>query len=113
MSHILEDVVGGSKVKRVMRETWGHLRAKPGRHRGILIFACTEYGQPAVIRSDFEGVSGSPWYFQAEQEFVNRHAVDSASVYVFRGDYVRRKGDDCGRFEGDIRKIDPLMLLAI
>lgn len=111
MSRILTDFLSEGKWKKVQEETWGHLKAKPGHHRGYMVFACGEYGDLVSIASDFEGVSGSPWFFQSHQDFIAEHAPKRGKLYVFVGEYRRLKGDDCGRFVGKVTPVDPASLL--
>jgi len=108
---ILIDTLQESKWLRVQKETWGQLKAKPGAHRGYMVFACGEYGDLVSIVSDFENVSGSPWFFQSHQDFIGEHALERGKLYVFTGEYRRKKGDDCGHFVGKVTEVDPKSLL--
>lgn len=111
MAKELVDALSEGKWLKVQQGTWGHLKAKPGHHRGYMVFACGEYGDIVSIVSDFDGVSGSPWFFQAHNDFIGDHALERGKLYIFRGEYRRKKGDDCGHFVGDVKALDPASLL--
>lgn len=107
MSRQLIDRLWESKWLKVQGATWGHLKARPGAHRGYMIFTRGEYGDLISIASDFEGVSSSPWFYQAQQDFIgDQTGLEGGKIYIFAGLYIRKRGDDCGRFEGSIRHLD-------
>lgn len=109
----LVDALAEGKWLKTQSETWGHLKAKPGTHRGYMVFACGEYGDIISVVSHFEGVSGSPWFFQAHTDFINHQELERGMLYRFVGEYRRSRGDDCGSFHGSVTPIGPDALLRI
>lgn len=111
MPRELIDNLSEGKWLRVQEETWGHLKAKPGHHRGWMVFTCGEYGDLISVRSDFKSVPASPWFFQSHEDFICENATERGKLYLFVGEYVRRTGDDCGHFVGKVTEINPVCLL--
>jgi len=112
MTRDLVDFMAASKAKKAIKDTWGHLRAKPGKHTGYIIYTCAEYGELVSIASSFSGVSGSPWFYQAQHDFMANNSPNRGEIYLFTGYYKLGKGEDnVGSFHGDISEIDPLVLL--
>lgn len=109
----LLDALEEGKWLRIQRDTWGHLKAKPGSHRGYMIFALGEYGDFVSIASRFDTVPGSPWFHQSHMDFISEHALERGKLYVFVGEYHRGKRDDCGHFTGEVKEIDPEDLLNL
>ena len=109
----LIDQLWEGKWRVVQEVAWGHLRAEPGEHRGYMIFTCGEYGDIVSIISEFEGAGGSPWFYQAQQGFLFEQEVEDGCVYVFVGTYTMNKGDDCGRFVGEVTEMDPKVLIGL
>ena len=107
----LLDALALSKKQAVMRETWGHLKPKPGEHRGYMVFACGEYGDLVSIVSSFDGVGGDPWFHQEHMDFIAEHASERGQLYVFVGSYQWDAKAGRGRFEGNVTPVNPELLL--
>jgi len=89
----------------VMAATFGHLAPKRGTtYPGSILFTQTEYGQLVPIRSKFEGLPDSPWFFEHLHDFVGEKATEAGQVYRFEGDYVTFKNGS-HRFRGKITKV--------
>lgn len=91
----LVDAFEQSKREAVMQGTWGHLAAKPGRkYYGYAIFALCEDGLYALIKYEFDDVSG-PWHHQHLLNFISKKAKDYGTIYKFTGYYKAFKNGNC------------------
>lgn len=103
-------LIDSGTQERVVRETWGHLAPVPQqKYSGTIIFAEGTYGDIVVLRSQFEGLDGSPWYFEDEQDFVGGYILkqsgaEEGPVYKFTGYYQKCKNER-GRFVGKTHKL--------
>lgn len=64
--------------QQVLKETWGHLAPKRNKkYRGFIVFAIGCYGSdylnPTVLSCELEGLSDSPWFFDALMEWLSSH----------------------------------------
>ena len=108
----LIDALWESKWLAAQNETWGHLKAKPGAHKGYMLFTCTEYGITLPIVSDF-GVGGSPWFYQAQHDFVYAQNTEEGEIYLFVGYYTMpATKDSVGYFDGKVERLDLKQLLT-
>jgi hypothetical protein len=81
----------------VLHNTWGHLAPEPRkRHKGYLLFAFGEFGDMISIKSDFKGLSDSPWFYDALNDFMDKHSKRRGTVYRFDGDVMMCKN---GKFK--------------
>jgi hypothetical protein len=89
----------------VMRDTWGHLHAKPKTvHKGTILFTQAENGTYIVIRSDFPTMDGGPWEYEAMDDYVADRAREAGVVYRFEGECrISLKGNY--RFVGKAKKV--------
>ena len=78
--------------RQVTQATWGHLAAKKGKiYHGRIVYAVGIYGSdrlnPTVLLSEFEGLSNSPWEYDAVQAFLQYKDTpkDEGCVYEFVG----------------------------
>src|ERR1700741_2081802 len=88
----------------IFAETWGHLAPRKNKlYRGSIIFAVGIYGDdalnPTVLKSSFEGLEDSPWFFEAQAEFLAGLDFEEGCVYRFEGTFRNYV------FKGDCRKL--------
>lgn len=84
----------------VMESTWGHLAPKSNKsYKGFVIFAIAVDGLHCLIDYDFKGLDGSPWLYDALQDFIGKNAVKEGAVYRFDGVFRNYE------FSGAIREI--------
>lgn len=95
------------KPEEVLRDTWGHMAAKPKKeYTGYVIFAasCYDSGELSAIKVEFKDaqgreLNGGPWMYDAVQELMCAQKVDRGEVYRWEGrvkDY---------KFKGHLRKL--------
>lgn len=76
----------------VMEDTWGHLRPQPRRsYKGSILFAVSAYSAfgVSVIDTEFDGLPGSPWFYEDLCDWLNedeRYKLEPG-VYRFTGTY--------------------------
>jgi hypothetical protein len=71
-------------------ETFGHLAPKKNKtYKGRIVYAIGCFGDdrlnPTAIYCEFEGLSSSPWFFDAMQEFLSSNDCKEGYVYEFVG----------------------------
>ena len=103
------DAYAERKFQRVMKDTWGHLKATPGRHKGFIVLYWSGYGGDyGVLDSSFEGVEDSPWLYDHMLLYVeylqDSKKIDQGHVWRFDGEYVLR--EKSFRFVGRVRQVD-------
>lgn len=90
---------------RVMGATWGHLAPKTQtKYAGTILFAHGEYGDLVPLRTAFEGLPDSPWFFSDMQDWIAQQRTEAGQVYFFRGTYQKFKTGGF-RFVGHCRPI--------
>ena len=103
---------------KVMRDTWGHLDAKPRQtYSGYIIFALSEYpgDGSTVVKVDFgDDTPGGPWFYEDLHEFVDRKChppyprkskgLAEGCIYRFDGTYMAFKNGK-SRFSGKIKRV--------
>jgi hypothetical protein len=91
------------KTAKVMRDTWGHLDAEPGkRYRGSILFAEGEYGDLVILRVDFGEAGNGPWFHEAINDWLIEQETESGEMYRFEGYYLLTKRGE-HRFRGNVR----------
>lgn len=89
----------------VMHQTWGHLAAEPRvKHYGTMLFCRGEYRDIIPIRTKFDTVGDSPWFYAAMQEYIFERAQEDGAVYSWDGYYMMQKNGK-GVFVGKSRKL--------
>jgi hypothetical protein len=100
------DAYGERRAGEIMRETWGHMDARPGvRYRGHIIFAESQFGsQRFVLASDFGNAGYGPWFYEGICEWIDSQDIEEGRLYRFDGIYCLRTG---GRHEfvGETRPV--------
>jgi hypothetical protein len=98
---------------RVMSNTWGHLAPKVDQpYHGTIIFANNSYGEVLLVRDDFPGMDGNPWYYGHVHDFIGDYQFDEGSegtLYIWRGTYTMKmvNGDETkGVWQGKTEKLD-------
>ena len=90
---------------RVMHDTWRHLLPEKGReYPGTMLFTKGEYGDCISIKSEFKGLPSSPWFYDAQQDFIFEQAKDKGVLYWFEGKFRRWKNGKM-RFSGTVQKM--------
>lgn len=89
---------------KVMADTWGHLRAQPGRYPCTLIVAV---GLRSATLVDYDiQLCDSPWLAEDLHAFIMGLPGDMPDgIYIFTGIYRVFKTLDTGRFTGKHRHI--------
>ena len=102
---VTEWVVGGPKREDVMRDTWGHLDAKPGvEYPGKIIFAESCYGGEQVILSAEFGDAGyGPWFYEGIHDWLCDQDTEVGKIYTWTGTY---RLDSEHHFEGTVKAVD-------
>jgi hypothetical protein len=91
---------------QVMAATFGHLAPEPRkRYPGTILFTHTDYGQLVPIRSHFQDLPDSPWFFEHLNDFVADKATKAGAVYRFKGTYILFKNGKA-QFSGKIVELD-------
>jgi hypothetical protein len=71
----------------VQKDTWGHLAPRRNKtYHGYIVFSITCYGNMEVIDTDFKGLDGGPWLYDAIQEFVFQDWKELREGAIFRWD---------------------------
>ena len=92
--------VDESYKEAVMENTWGHLAPRRNiQHKGLMLFARSEYGDLVILNSAFAGLDDSPWLFQAMMDFVCEN-TPAPGIYKFTGSFRNYK------FVGDVAKVE-------
>ncbi len=76
----------------VMKDTWGHLAPKKNKtYKGRIVYAVGCFGSddlnPTPIVCEFDGLDGSPWFFDAINEFIQSQDNNPGCVYEFKGGF--------------------------
>lgn len=102
MTGIVEHVVGGPRPEEVMRETWGHLDAKPGvEHPGTILFAGGAFGgERIILRSEFGDAGYGPWFYRGIHDWLCEQEIEDGKIYEFTGFYMLE--GDAHVFDGEI-----------
>jgi hypothetical protein len=80
----------------VMANTWGHLYPEPRKkYPGFVIFAHSAYGDLVVIKSEFDDLPDSPWFFEDLRMLLMKYETESGKVYRFDGYYMKYKNGNC------------------
>ncbi len=93
-------------VEAVLHDTWGHLKAVPGRdYEGHIVFAHTCHGELTILDWSFGDLSGGPWLPHEMMDFISSKVpidTDGFRLWCFRGVFRELKNGK-GRFRGTIR----------
>lgn len=82
------DVMGGSKVEKVLQDTWGHLAPEPGReYSGWILAARTVYGDAFILDYHFDDLCDSPWFCDGMHGFIFDEIEVEPGLYRFEGTY--------------------------
>lgn len=104
MAGVVEDVLGGRKVERVMRDTWGHMDANPGtRYKGTILFAECEFSGDGTVAlaCDFGNAGFGPWFYEGIQDWLFEQETEPGFIYRFEGYYQLARGGH-HKFVGEI-----------
>jgi len=83
-----------------MEATWGHLAPKEDKsYSGFIVFSIACDGLYCLIDYDFKKLDGSPWLYDALQEFVGDNAKEHGKVYRFDGTFRNFE------FDGTVKEI--------
>lgn len=94
--------------------TFGHLAPELGReYAGSILFAHGEYGDYLPIRTKFEELPDSPWFFEGMCDFIMDHGADghhdSGKVFWWTGTYSFTADDETGetthQFDGEVVEV--------
>lgn len=101
------DAYAERKTAEVMRDTWGHMDAKPGvRYEGEIVFAAGAYGGECIIlRAEFGAASYGPWFYEGVHAWLWEQEMEDGNVYRFTGSYTLGP-DGSQAFSGDIALVD-------
>lgn len=105
-----ETIVFGTAVPKpeeVLRDTWGHMAAKPKKvYTGYVIFAVGCYGGNSceAVKVEFKDsrgreLDGGPWMYDAVQSLMTSQKVDRGEIYRWEGEVKGYK------FKGHLRKL--------
>lgn len=97
----------------IMRETWGHLDARPGvEHPGQIVFAEGAFGGERIVLSvDFGDAGDVPWFYAGIHEWLLDQDAEPGSIYRFDGVY-RLAADGANEFVGEVRKVADVLALG-
>lgn len=102
------DAYGERKLEEILRDTWGHLDAKPGvKYPGTIVFAEGAFGSELIILSSEFGDAGyGPWFYEGVSDWLRaQDYTDPGKLYQFKGWYrLSRKG--AHTFSGAVAVID-------
>jgi hypothetical protein len=85
---------------QVIESTWGHLAPKKNKsYSGWIVFSIAADGLYCLIDYDFKKLDGSPWFYDALQDFIGDNAKERGKVYRFDGTFCNYV------FEGTIRQL--------
>lgn len=94
------------KVEAILDDTWGHMRAEPGRfYTGHILFAMTCNREITVLDWEFEDLCGGPWFPEHLMEFIESKVptnLEEFRLWRFDGTYRATKNDRY-RFSGKVR----------
>lgn len=99
------EVTGARRYTMVMRETWGHMDARPGvEYPGTILFAEGAYGgEQMILRADFGEEAGyGPWFYEGIQDWLSEQETEPGELYLFTGSY--RLAGDGHEFTGTIAR---------
>lgn len=92
----------------VMHHTWGHLAPEPRKqHRGYILFTRGEYREEVCIRSAFQGVKDSPWFYNGLHDFIHiqlKRRDTYGRIYRFDGTVMMCKNGKF-KFSGKVRSV--------
>jgi hypothetical protein len=93
-------------VEAVLHDTWGHLKAVPGRdYRGHVVFAHTTNREVVVLEWEFEDLCGGPWFPNQLMDFVSSKVpmnTEGFRMWRFEGTFRELRNGN-GRFRGTVR----------
>lgn len=93
-------------VEAVLQDTWGHMRAEPGRvYSGHVIFAHSCNRDTTVLDWQFEDLSGGPWFPHQLMEFIDSRVpvgTEGFRIWRFDGTFTEMKNGKA-RFRGKVR----------
>lgn len=72
-----------------MRDTWGHLDARPGvKYAGTIIFAEGQYGgERIILHADFGNAGYGPWFYEGINDWLCEQDTEPGKLYHFTGCY--------------------------
>lgn len=86
-----------AKIENVYREiaaqaTWGHLAPRKNRtYGGRVIWALGCFGSdhlnPVPLVCEFDGLSSSPWFYEALIDFLSEHSTEEGTLWRFDGTF--------------------------
>lgn len=89
--------VGGPDPGEIMRDTWGHMDARPGvKYPGSILFAEGAFGGELIIlRSEFGAEAGyGPWFYEGIHDWLCKQETEPGHIYHFDGWYrLSRSGE--------------------
>jgi hypothetical protein len=89
-----EVAYGARRVEEVLRDTWGHLDAKPGvNYPGTVLFAEGFYGDLVILDVDFGDAGDGPWFYEGINDWLIEQDTEPGKVYRFTGRYRLCKDD--------------------
>lgn len=90
---------------KVMHDTWGHLAPEPRKpFIGHILWTYSDWGIITPIRSMFEGLSESPWLFEALTDFISEKSKKQGGIYRFDGTVMMCKNGKF-KFSGKVRAV--------
>lgn len=73
---------------KVMEATFGHLAPKKDKeYTGFIVYSIAADGLFCLIDYNFKKLPGSPWFYDALQDFIGDNAKKKGRVYRFDGTF--------------------------
>jgi hypothetical protein len=93
---VVVDAYGQRKANEVMRDTWGHMDARPGvKYKGTILVAAGEFGgDRMILRSEFGNAGYGPWFYEGIHGWLSEQPVEDGKLYHFTGYYRLRRGGE-------------------
>lgn len=106
MTGVVVHVVGGPNPEEVMRDTWGHLDARPGvRYAGTILYAESAYGgERVVLSAEFGNAGFGPWFYEGVHDWLCEQQTEPGQLYRFTGTYRLGRGG-AHVFAGDVEEV--------
>jgi hypothetical protein len=84
------EIIGWLDADEVMRDTWGHLDAKPGvPYHGTITFAEGAFGgERIILASEFGDAGYGPWFHQGIHDWLMDQDTEPGMLYHFTGYYL-------------------------